>query len=71
MTRKKPAAADVAVTLGAAAEIAFRPGRKRRLPAGWSGRLAPADRDALAARGALAEEAVPAAAPEITDTPEE
>ncbi|GGG77572.1 hypothetical protein GCM10011415_28100 [Salipiger pallidus] len=71
MTRKKPAAADVAVTLSAAAEIASRPGRKRHLPAGWSGALSPADRDALAARGALAEEAETAAEPEITDTPEE
>ncbi|GGG59786.1 hypothetical protein GCM10011415_02150 [Salipiger pallidus] len=71
MTRKKPAAADVAVTLGAAAEIASRPGRKRHLPAGWSGALPPADRDALAARGALVEETAPAAAPEITDASEE
>lgn len=69
MTRKKPAAADVAVTLGVAADIVSRPGRVRHLPAGWSGKLARVDRDALAARGVLAEGAAPAEVVHETETP--
>ena len=72
MTRKKPAAADVAVTLSAAADLATRPGRVRHLPTGWSGKVSAADREALIASGALAvaDAPEPAADPEDAEKSE-